>query len=246
MSDTTNIASTAVIGATSAGQAQQYLSDTWEKALITLLGTFIGAMLAFLIQIALRRREERKLEQLAAHRILFCLFQQLNTLVLFQKEWIAPRKNSPVMFIEIPAALELDSSTNLFNFESFGFLLKSGGGRQIMFNLYLAQECYVETLRIINERSRMHREILQPKLGEIGVGAGVAISLQELDKLLGPLIHGTMNNSTVQMISQLQHAFTKLIAAKVEFRAFATVYFKSNDFTEFDFPETYGLVENGK
>jgi hypothetical protein len=244
MSDTINIASAAAIGATSAGHAQQYLSDTWEKALLTLLGTFAGAMLAFLIQIALRRGEERKLEQLAAHRILFCLFQQLNTIVVFQKEWIAPRKESPVMFIEIPAALELDASTNLFDFESFGFLLKSRGGRQIMFNLYLAQECYIETLGIINERSRIHRELLQPKLSEIGVGAGVEISLQELEKLLGPLIHGTMNNSTVQMISQLQHAFQKLIAAKVEFRAFATVYFKSNDFKEFDFPETYGLVGN--
>lgn len=226
--------------------ARVRMSETWEKALLTLLGTFIGATLAFLTQIALRKREERKSEQLSAHRILFCLFQQLNTIVLFQREWIAPRKNTSVMFIEIPAASEFDLSTNLFDFESFGFLLKSRDGRQIMFDLYLAQECYVETLRIINERSRMHREMLQPKLAEIGLGAGIAISLQELEKLLGPLIHGTMINSTAQMISQLQHAFEKLIAAKVAFRAFATVYFKSNDFTEFEFPETYGLVENGK
>lgn len=220
-------------------------SDTWEKALLTLLGTFIGAMLAFLTQIVLRRREERKAEQLAAHRILFCLFQQLNTLVLFQREWIAPRKNSPVQFIEIPAASEYDLSTNLFDFDSFGFLLKSSEGRTIMYDLYLAQECYVTTLAGINERSRMHRELLQPKMAESGLGIGNPISLQDLAKALGPLVHGTMVNSTEQMKSQLQHAFEKLMAAKVAFRAFAVPYFKSKstDFTEFDFPETYGLAQ---
>jgi hypothetical protein len=200
-------------------------------------------MLAFLTQITLRRREERKAEQLAAHRILFCLFQQLNTIVLFQREWIAPRKKSPVQFIEIPAATEFDLSTNLFDFESFGFLLKSGEGRKIMYDLYLAQECYVATLVGINERSRMHRELLQPKLAESGLGMGNSVSLHELAKVLGPLVHGTMVNATEQMISQLQHAFEKLMAAKVAFRAFAVPYFKSKstDFTEFEFPETYGL-----
>jgi hypothetical protein len=247
MSSTTILAATAAASAASVSPlAVAPTSDTWEKALLTLLGTFVGAMLAFLSQIALRRREERKAEQLAAHRILFCLFQQLNTIVLFQREWIAPRKNSPVQFIEIPAAAEFELSTNLFDFGSFGFLLKSGEGRQIMYDLYLAQECYVEALRGINERSRMHRDQLQPKLAESGLGTGNQVSLQELAKLLGPLVHGTMVNATAQMITQLQHAFEKLMVAKVAFRAFAASYFKSNDFTEFDFPETYGLVQGQK
>jgi len=244
MNGTANLVASAAASAASASPlAVASTSDTWEKALLTLLGTFIGAMLAFLSQIALRRREERKAEQLAAHRILFCLFQQLNTIVLFQREWVAPRKNSPVQFIEIPAASEFELSKNLFDFGSFGFLLKSREGRQIMYDLYLGQESYVETLRGINERSRMHRELLQPKLAESGLGTGNPVSLQELAKLLGPLVHGTMVNSTAQMISQLQHAFEKLAAAKVAFRAFAVLYFKSTDFTEFDFPETYGLVQ---
>ncbi|MES2944169.1 MAG: hypothetical protein V4772_14970 [Pseudomonadota bacterium] len=218
-------------------------SDTWEKALLTLLGTFVGAMLAFLAQIALRKKDERKAELLAAHRILFCLFQQLNTLVLFQREWVAPHKKSPVQFIEIPAASEFDLSKNLFDFTSFGFLLKSSGGRQIMYDLYLAQESYIETLRAINERSRMHRELLQPKLAGIGIGAGKPVSLQDLVEVLGPLVHGSMVNVTEQMLSSLQHAFGKLMIAKAAFRPFAVTYFKSSDFTEFDFPELYGLAE---
>lgn len=243
MSVTTYLAATVVASATSVDtQAVASTTDVWEKALLTLLGTFIGAMLAFLTQIFLRKREERKAEQLAAHRILFCLFQQMNVIVLFQRESIKPVQNSPAQFIEIPASLEFDVSTNLFDFASFGFLLKSGEGRQIMYDLHLAQECYVATLRTINERSRMHRDLLQPKLSEIGFDAGNSVSLQELAKVLGPLVHGTMVNSTAQMISQLQHTFGKLIAAKLAFRTFAVSYFKTTNFTEFEFPETYGLV----
>lgn len=221
-------------------------SDTWEKALLTLVGTFVGAMLAFFSQIALRKKEEKKAELLAAHQILFCLIQQLNTLVLFQREWVAPRKKSPVQFIEIPAASEFDLSKNLFDFTSFGFLLKSRGGRQIMYDLNLAQESYIETLRAINERSRMHRELLQPKLAGNGIGAGKPVSLQDLVEVLGPLVHGSMVNATEQMLASLQHAFEKLMTAKAAFRPFAVTYFESSDFTEFDFPETYGLTEGQK
>jgi hypothetical protein len=147
-----------------------------------------------------------------------------------------------VRFIEIPAAAEFDLSKNLFDFASFGFLLKSSAGRQIMYDLYLAQECYVETLRAINERSRMHRELLQPKLAESGIGSGKAVSLQELADVLGPLVHGTMVNATDQLVSSLMHAFGKLMAAKLAFRPFAVGYFKSPDFTEFEFPESHGLA----
>lgn len=247
MNATTNLAATAAASAASISPlAVAHTSDTLEKALLTLLGTFIGAMLAFFAQIELRRREERKTEQLAAHRIMFCLFQQLNTIVLFQREWIAPYKDSPVSFIEIPAAIDFDLSANLFDFESFGFLLKSSEGRQIMYDLYLAQQCYVETLRGINERSKIHRDLMQPKLAESGLRTGDSTSLENLAKVLGPMVHGTMVNSTAQMKSQLQHSFEKLMAAKVAFRAFAVACFKGIELTEFEFPETYGLASHQK
>jgi hypothetical protein len=246
MGTTTTLVASAAASAASASHLAAPSSDTREKALLTLLGTFVGAMLAFLSQLALRKKEEKKAEQLAAHRILFCLFQQLNTLVLYQRDWVAPRKDSPVKFIEIPAASEFDLSKNLFDFTSFGFLLKSSAGRQIMYDLYLAQESYIETLRAINERSRMHRELLQPKLAHSGIGSGKPVSMQELSEILGPLVHGGMVNATDQMLSSLQHAFAKLMAAKVAFRPFVVTYFGNSDFTEFDFPESHGLAVEQK
>ena len=234
-------AASAASGATTSVGTVGIASDTWEKALLTLLGTFIGASLAFFSQIALQKKQERKSDLLAAHRILFCLLQQSNIIVLYQKDWVATRATSRAQFIEIPAASEFDLERNLFDFDSFGFLLKTSEGRQIMYDLYLAQETYIETLRMINERSRMHRELLQPKMVEAGLGTGKEATLAEMQNLLGPLVHGTMVNATNQMLSLLQGTFRKLVAAKVAFRAYAVKYFKTTDFTNFDFPETYGL-----
>lgn len=222
------------------------MSDSWEKALLTLVGTFVGASLAFLSQITLQRRQERNSELLAAHRILFCLFQQTNTVVLFQKDFVSPYIQPAVQFIEIPATADLDLSKNLFDFGSFSFLLKSEAGRKIMHDLYLAQESYIETLRMINDRSKMHRELLQPKLAEAGIGDGKTIALSELSQILGSHLNGSMVNATIQMLELLQDAFEKLMASKYVFRIHAVAYFKTADFTDFDFPETYGLVLEAK
>jgi hypothetical protein len=233
----------AALAASAAGSSAAASSDTWEKAGLTLLGTFVGASLAFASQLALWRKQERKSERLAAHRILFCLLQQSNTLVLIQKDWVEPHAASPIKFIEIPAASEIDGSKNLFDFSSFGFLLKLREGREVMYDLYLAQESYVETIRMINERSRMHREMLQPKMAEIRLGDGSPVQLSKLPELLGPLVYGSMVNATSQMLTLMQSTFHKLVSLKVAFRAYAVKYFGTADFTEFDFPESHGLGE---
>ena len=48
--------------------------------------------------------------------------------------------------------------------------------------------------------------------------------------------------STDNCLVTLQRAFTKLAAAKVESRRYLVDRFKTNDFADFDFPETYGLA----
>lgn len=102
-----------------------FTGDAVMNGAATLFGAFLGAMLAFLFQIVFQRTLDRRTERLSAHRILFCLLQQTNTLVLLQKDWIAPRATSPIRFIEIPAIQDFDLTKNLVDFSSFGFLLKS-------------------------------------------------------------------------------------------------------------------------
>ena len=230
--------------AASASQSLLFTPDALMNGGATLVGAFLGAMVAFLLQFAFQRRQERKADRIAAHHILFCLLQQTNTIILVQKDFIAPHLKSPIKFLEIPAVQEFDISKNLFNFSSFSFLLKSQVGRQIMYDLYLAQESYIETLRAFNERSRLHRQELQPRMAAANIGFGRSVTIAELQAALGPLVFAAMASTTEQTLDIMKSTFRKLAEAKRSFRAYAVTHFGTNDFTDFDYPETFGLQED--
>jgi hypothetical protein len=110
-----------------------------------------------------------------------------------------------------------------------------------MYELQMAQESYLESLRALNERSRLHRVEIQPRLAA-AVGAEPA-SLQQIRAALEPFVLQSAINQTDQLIGTLRRAFQRLNAVKGKFREHAVAHFGSDDFTDFDFPETYGLTD---
>jgi hypothetical protein len=225
-----------------APRASTFTADALMNGGATLVGAFLGAMIAFVLQLVLQHKQDRKNNLLSAHRILFCLLQQTNTILLTQKDFFYPHLKHPLRFITIPAIHEFDISKNLFDFASFGFLLESMRGRVIMYDLYMAQENYIEAMRALNDRSAVHRDDVQPKLAAAGIGSGASVGMSDIHNALGILVLGTIISSTEQSLDAMSRAFKKLAAVKIEFRAHAVDYFNSNDFTDFDFPETFGLT----
>ncbi len=223
-----------------------FTADAVMNGAATLIGAFFGAMLAFLFQLLLHRKQERKAAQISAQRMLFCLLQQMNTIMLVQKDFIVPHLSDPGRFMSIPATHEFDVEKNAFDFSTFGFMLETNESRMIMYDLYLAQESYIEALRALNERSRLHREEVQPRLASAGVQNGSTITHGDIKRALGPHIFPSIVNTTDQVIEALKNAFTKLAKSKHDFRAYVVKRFRSNDFTDFDFPETYGLLPETK
>jgi len=219
-----------------------FTADAVMNGAATLVGAFFGAMLAFLFQLVLHRKQERKAAQMSAQRMLFCLLQQMNTLMLVQKDFVFPHMDDPGRFLSIPAVHAFDIDKNVFDFSTFGFMLETNESRMIMYDLYLAQESYIEALRALNERSRFHREEVQPRLASSGVENGATVTHGDIKRALGPLVFPTIVASTDQLIDVLKNAFGKLAKSKQGFRAYVVKRFCSNDFTDFDFPETYGLL----
>lgn len=218
-----------------------FTADAVMNGVTTLIGAFLGAMLAFLFQLCLNRRQDQKAALMSTHRILFCLLQQMNTILLVHKDYIFPHLNNPGRFISIPAIHEFDIEKNSFDFSTFSFMLESSESRAIMYDLYLAQESYIEALRALNERSRLHKEEVQPRLASAGIGNGSMITDEIVKLALGPLVFPTVVTSTNQVIDVMKSAFGKLAKSKNAFRAYAVKRFKTQDFTDFDFPETNGL-----
>ena len=212
----------------------------------TLIGAFLGAMLAFLFQLLLHSKQEQKAALMSAHRMLFCLLQQMNTIMLIQKDFVFPHLSDPGRFISIPAIHELDFEKNAYDFSMFGFMLKTNKSRMIMYDLYLAQESYIEALRALNERSRLHREEVQPRLASAGIGNGSTVTHDDVRQALGPFVFPSIVATTDQAIDALKSAFSKLAKSKQDFRAYVVERFKTKDFTDFDFPETYDLLPETK
>src|SRR6185369_9946267 len=215
--------------------------DAALNGMATLIGAFVGAMLAFIFQLVIHRKQERQAALMCTHRMLFCLPQQINTILLVQKDFIAPHINNPGRFLSIPAIHYFDLEKNTFDFNSFDFMLQTIESRQIMYDLYLAQESYIEALRAVNERSRLHREEVQPCLASSGIQNGSAVTAKDIEQALSPFLFQTIISSTEQVISSFKSAFEKLEKSKRDFRNYAVKRFKTNDFTDFDFPEKYGL-----
>lgn len=198
-------------------------------------------MLAYVFQRRFQRNLEEKAALLSAHRMMFALLQQINTIVLIQRDHIYPNLHNPLRFIAIPASPNYDTSKNVLEMQELSFLLESPKGRAVLYDLYLAQENYLEALNQWNIRSSIHLQQLQPALARSKIPQGAAVTIGEVEKELGPLVFGSMLNATDNAIESLRRAFQKLAAVKPKARAYVVERFKTNDFTDFDFPDTFGL-----
>lgn len=179
---------------------------------------------------------------MAAHRLMFALLQQINTIVLIQRDNVFNELNNPGRFIAIPATPPYDTKRNVLELRELDFLLQEAGARKLLYDFYIAQENYIEALNQWNLRSSFHLEHLQPALAASGIENGSAVTNEAMRKALGDQIYFQAINATDNCILTLQRAFEKLAPLKTSIRSYLVLRFKTNDFTDFDFPETWGLT----
>jgi hypothetical protein len=132
----------------------------------------------------------------------------------------------------------------VLDWKELDFLISSGKGRAILYDLHMAQENYLEAVGQWNMRSELHRSHLQPALGALGLPdkTEIEVDLAGMHKIFGHLLLGQAINATDICIEMLSRAFVRLADVKRRARAYIVSEFETNDFTDFDFPDTYGLV----
>lgn len=222
-----------------------FTADALANGFATLIGALVGAMLAYALQRRLQRSLELKGELTSAHRLMFSLFQQINTIVLIQRDYVFGELKNIGRFLSIPATPPFDKAKNVLELPELAFLLGSKAGRAILYDFYLAQENYVEALNQWNRRSALHLEKIQPALSASGIPLGAAVTEADLQRALGAHHFGAIVNSTNNSVETLKRAFEKLAAVKKQARPYLVKRFGTDDFTEFDFPDTYGLTDDG-
>lgn len=216
--------------------------DALVNGFATLVGALIGAMLAYALQRRFQKSIEHKNDLISAHRLMFALLQQINTIVLIQRDYIFSELKNPGRFLSIPATPPFDTTKDTLQPIELTFLLDTKDGRAILYDFYIAQENYIAALNQWNIRSALHNEKVQPAFAASGIQNGATITVEVLRESLGAHVFGSLVNSTENCLGSLRRAFQKLYAVKIKARAYLVLHFKSNDFTDFDFNETYGLA----
>ena len=225
-----------------ASLVKPFTADALANGFATLIGALVGAMLAYALQRRFQRSQELKSELVSAHRLMFALLQQINTIVLIQRDYVFAELKNPARFLSIPATPAFDTQKNVLELPELGFLLASKDGRAILYDFYMAQENYIEALNQWNLRSALHLEKIQPAFAASGIPMGAMVSEQDLQRVFGAHVFGSIVNSTNNCVELLVRSFERLAAVKKKARPYLVQRFGTDDFTEFDFPETYGLT----
>ena len=235
-------ASAAVSAADLAAVLRPFTPDALANGLATLIGALLGAMLAYALQRAMQSKVEERNALTSAHRLMFAMLQQINTIVLIQRDYVFEHIENPGRFISIPATPVFDISKNTLQVPDLAFLIDSNAGRAVLYDFYLAQENYVEAINQWNMRSAIHFEKVQPALAASIIPNGGMVTQEAIELVLGKHLFGTIVNSTNNCLETLQRAYAKLAKVKIEAREYLVERFKTNDFTDFEMPETYGLT----
>ncbi len=219
-----------------------FTPDALANGFATLVGALVGAMLAFALQRHFQKSLEHRNDLTSAHRLMFSLLQQINTIVLIQRDYIYSELSNPVRFLSINATPPYDTAKNVLQLRELAFLLNSKESRAILYDFYIAQENYVEAINQWNMRSALHLEKVQPALASSSIENGSEVTQEQLRAAIGAHTFGWIFNSTNNSIEALSRAFQKLAEVKVKTRKYLVQRFDTDDFTDFDFLETYGLL----
>lgn len=219
-----------------------FTPDAFANGFATLVGALLGAMLAYLLQRRFQRSQEHAAALTAAHRLMFSLLQQINTIVLIQRDYVYEHLAHPGRFLAIPALPPFDTKKNVLELPELTFLLADRDARKLLYDFYIAQENYIEALNQWNLRSAFHLERLQPSMAASGIANGSVTTNEEIRKAIGEQVYVHAVNATNNCIETLQRAFRKLAEIKGVLRPYLVRRFRTQDFTDFDFPETWGLV----
>ncbi len=205
-------------------------------AVATLIAAFFGAWFAYRLQDKAKVREERASNISAANRVLFTVFQQINSLTLLQRDIIDPVRNHPMKFIAMQPVMPEQQEDIQFDFSSLGFLLNTKH-KQIVLDLFIEQQRFREAIKAISYRSALHIQQVQPSLERAGIQEGVDYTIEELGKVLGPRLYKTLQHATDQIIYYVDRTIASIDEVKGKMiKAFKELY-PEGEFLNFELLE---------
>lgn len=165
----------------------------------TLIAAFLGAWTAFVLESSSRKMEKREKQLDSANRLLYVLYERLNTIKLFQIDFVNPTRNHPAQMVSMEPVLDFRAPTSEFNTQEVSFLFQTKH-KQLMLSLHVANEQFNEAVKSIQIRSHFHLNIYQTLLEKAGMRAGQNISDIDIENAIGERNYQMLKQSTEAVV----------------------------------------------
>lgn len=191
------------------GRHWDVLLTSYVPALATLVAAFYGAKYAFQFQREKEIKDIKRRNVVNGNSAIFSMARMASNLRNYQKQIIEPMRKSKTRFLEMPPTLDLVKDDINLNIESLYFLLETDD-RNLLGELVTEEARYQSALDAINERSRIHRQEIQPLLERTDVVQGGNDSLNQIKQVLGNRIYTTIQDATEQVIEHVDSTIVSL------------------------------------
>jgi len=154
--------------------------------------------------------DKKKKDLVNANIAIFNLMTMANSLLVFRKQVIDPFRGKPTAFLEIPPVLHSVGEDIKINPESLYFLLETKE-RNLLGEIIVEERRYITAVQLINERSTLHRNEIQPLLERAGFQERGMFSLNQIEQALGSRMFVTLNQATDQLIAHVDQTITSIL-----------------------------------
>ncbi len=198
---------------------------------LAMVGTFVGALLAFRLN---ESRENAKLEKerkAALNNALFIIFRQHNAIGCLARELGTYQSEFERAFVcpAIRPPLYLDL---VHDFEALGFLLEAADPNLLM-RISIEQEGFHQTIESLNERNKFYVDEVQPLIAKHQLN-GRTVTVDEFQSKLGELVYnGAITRANV-LYENLAGSGSKLPAIHSELSGIAKKLYPKGRFTKID------------
>lgn len=202
----------------------------------TILATFFGASAAFYLERRTKAKEKKQASLASANRALFTLSRQFSILNQIKSQVVDPVRSDPGAWINMPSVLPKAHGDLRYDIGSLQFLLESEVPN-LLTELLMEEDRFLEALKTINERSNKHFNELQPKMAALGIETGQQCSATEIERALGADTVGAMKTLTKALIEHVDEGIDGIKTIHEKLGSVFAKLFPGEKIIEIKFPQ---------
>ena len=198
--------------------------------LLALLGTLLGATLAFRLNEDKESKKEIATRRTALNRALFVLARQKNAVNLIARE-LEPFKTPFDRAFNFPAAKVAPYQDLVHRFEDLEFMLNTFDVNVVM-RLTVEQERFHQMLETLRIRNEFYVHEVQPEIARHHMN-GKNADIQAVAELFGARLFGTAMNQAATLWDHVESSLKSIPDMHEELRAVAKRLYPNSNFVGF-------------